>query len=253
MSKKFMSICFTSILLLFGGFSVTAQEETDSEEVLNNYLNAMVDQNVEKILEIVNDERYNDQEIKQVYIKALAEEENLLSYTILEKNRDNYIVELSFDDGLVTHMEIEILNNKVLISEDNVQIPQNLDQTSPVEGLSEFQTMSLYPPTLATFVISNQAANTTRVTSTYSGLREFGIFVSSFSTSATNNRYVRVNLRKVRTAFPDVLLNTATANGQIYISASTGFTTSDRVYAQFEFPSNTGSRTYSTSGTVHGR
>ncbi len=226
-----------------------AGSESSSESILKKYLDAVMIKDVDTIVDLISYEKQGTDQLEKFLNEGIDNEVDLIDYRILKKDNDSFLVELVYVDGLITHVELNVINDRVIISNETLQIPQN-----DIYGLevTTMQLMNLYPPQLASFNVTNQAAGTKRNTNNYSGLTEFGILVNSVSTHSNNNvPYVTIQIKRSVPFLPDTLLNQSHARGPVYTSVS-GISSNNTVYADFLFPENNGNYSYSISGTIRG-
>lgn len=129
----FLSILGLSILMAspFGSTLAAESENENAASVLNDYLQAVKNKNVEQMILVVQDDRYDKESLylqKQEYASSINEKDlvafEVLDSQIINQNHHEYSLELSFKNGEIVQAPFVLKSKndvwKVHISDDTL-------------------------------------------------------------------------------------------------------------------------------------
>ncbi|MFO1445595.1 hypothetical protein KDN24_20840 [Bacillus sp. Bva_UNVM-123] len=136
MKKTFLGLMIGMLLVFSLPILVgAASEKTMNEkEILMDYLKAVKNENIDKVIELVNDSRYESIDQQKVEYQYFLSKDKLEEFTIIEsKSNNEFIVLLHFENGEITQAPFKIISNKVdinpnsLDNSDNEVIKEGID------------------------------------------------------------------------------------------------------------------------------
>ncbi|MGE7875819.1 hypothetical protein [Peribacillus muralis] len=166
MKRFFFSIALLIGILSLSTFSTaSAYVESEPTSILNKYLHAVIDKNIEGIINNVQDDRYDDDKNSQKneYMNQLNEQ-NLTNYEIIDskvidENNQQLNAVLTFDNGEIVQILFSLEKNdgtwKVHVSLDSLE--EEEDDFHMIQEGKEISTISPRAAALLSWSFSGRA------------------------------------------------------------------------------------------------
>ncbi|AEG60268.1 hypothetical protein [Desulforamulus ruminis] len=164
--KKLLAVLCLLGLLLLSSVPAFAGTDTgkDAEGILTNYLNAIVNQNVDEILTLVIDERYSSDGSQKEEYTHFLEEKKLIDYKIKKMSQEsptqiNFETILTFDNGSIERVPIVLKNDKswkVFINEKSLEKNYEVIQEGNQKIVTKPQEISPQATTLVSWSFTNR-------------------------------------------------------------------------------------------------